>query len=218
MNRTALVLGANGLIGGFVVDFLLKNAAYQTVYALSRKGIVNENPKLIQIMTDADNVEEKIKDIAVNDFFSCIGTTQAKTRDKHEYYRIDHDYPIHVAHILKEKGCEQACLVSSIGANADSKNFYLKLKGETERSFIDVGFKSLHIFQPSLLIGKRTEQRYMEYIAQKLSPLLDMLLFGRLKNFQSIPAETVAKAMVDTALTGKLNVNIYKTKEIKDLV
>lgn len=217
MNKIALVLGANGLIGEFVVDFLLKNSDYQTVYAVSRKGIDIENPKLIQIMADADNIEEKIKEISVDHFFSCIGSTKSKTPDKEEYYRIDHDYPIHVARLLKQNGCEQVCLISSVGANAGSKNFYLKLKGETEQSFIKLNFRGLHIFQPSLLIGQRKEQRSFEYLAQKLSPVLDIFLFGSLKNFKSIRAEAVAKAMINIALAEQAGTHIYKTKEIKNL-
>lgn len=215
--RTALVLGANGLIGEFVVDILLKNIDYETVYAVSRKGIAKDNRKLVQILADTENISDKIKNIVVDDFFSCIGSTKAKTPEKELYYKIDHDYPVKTAKILQENGCKQIALVSSIGANATSNNFYLKLKGETEQSILDLALQTTLIFQPSLIIGKRKERRMLETFAQKLSPLLDVLLYGSLKDYRSIRAETIAKAMVSAALSGQTGVHIYKTTEIKEL-
>lgn len=217
VKRTALVLGANGLIGGFVVDILLKNTAYDTIYAVSRKGIEKENRKLIQVLADRDNIAEKIKDIAIDDFFSCIGSTKAKTPNEDIYHKIDHDYPLKAADLLKNNGCQQVCLVSSIGANVKSKNFYLRLKGQTERSIINLGFSGTFIFQPSLIIGKRNEKRTLESLMQKLSPLSDLFLFGKMKNFKSIRAEVIAKAMVNVALSEKEGVHTYKTLEIKEL-
>lgn len=217
VKRTALVLGANGLIGELVVDILLKNVHYETVYAVSRKGIPTDNRKLVQILADTTNIVEKIKDIVVDDFYSCIGSTKAKTPDKEEYYKIDHDYPVLTAQILKQNGCQQIALVSSMGADPNAKNFYLKLKGDTEQSIINLGMQSTYIFRPGLIIGKRKEKRPLEALAQKLSPLLDGLLFGSLKNYRSIRAELIAKAMVNAVLAEKSGVHIYKTAEIKDL-
>ncbi len=214
---TALVLGANGLIGEIVVDLLLKNDKYNIVFAVSRKGLNKESPKLVQIFADVNNAEEKIKDIRVDVLFSCIGSTQAKSPNKEDYYQIDHDYPILVSQLLKENGCSTVCLVSSIGANIQSKNFYLKLKGQVEQSFIDLGFENTHIFRPSLLTGKRKEYRFLESLIQKLSPLFDLFMIGSWKNFRSIPAETVARTMIHTASSNMRGVHIHQTEEIKKL-
>ena len=217
VKRTALVLGANGLIGEFVVDILLKNVDYETVYAVSRKGIAKDDRKLVQILADTENIADKIKDVVVDDFFSCIGSTKAKTPDKAVYYKIDHDYPVKTAKFLRENGCKHITLVSSMGADATSKNFYLKLKGETEQSIIDLALQSTFIFQPALIIGKRKERRTLEAFAQKISPLFDALLFGSLQKYRSIRAETIAKAMVNATQSGQTGVHIYKTTEIKEL-
>jgi len=214
---TALVLGANGLIGEIVVDLLLKNDKYNMVFAVSRKGVNKESPKLVQIFADMNNAEEKIKDIRVDVLFSCIGSTQAKSPNKDEYYKIDHDYPILVSTLLKKNGCSTVCLVSSIGANAQSKNFYLKLKGQVEQSLLALGFESTHIFRPSLLMGKRKERRFFEIATQKLSPLFNMLMIGSWKKFRSISAESVARAMIHTASLRTNGVHIYQTEEIKKL-
>jgi len=214
---TALVLGANGLIGEIIVDLLLKNDKYNMVFAVSRKGVNKESPKLVQIFADMHNVEEKIKDIRVDVLFSCIGSTQAKSPNKDEYYKIDHDYPILVSTLLKKNGCNAVCLVSSIGANAQSKNFYLRLKGQVEQSIMALGFESTYIFRPSLLMGKRKEHRLLETVTQKLSPLFNMLMIGPWRNFKSISAESVARAMIHTASLRTSGVHIYQTEEIKKL-
>lgn len=217
MKRTALVLGANGLIGELVVDILLNNVHYDIVYAVSRKGIANDNRKLVQILADSHNITEKVRDLVVDDMYSCIGSTKAKTPDKAEYYQIDHDYPVKTARVLQDNGCKQIALVSSVGANPNSKNFYLKLKGATEKSIIDLELQSTFVFRPGLIIGKRKEKRFFEFFAQKLSPLLHILLIGALKNYRSIPAETIARAMVSSLLSGQTGLHIYKTADIKEL-
>ncbi len=214
---TALVLGANGLIGEIVVDLLLKNDKYGSIFAVSRKGVNKESSKLVQIFADIYNIEDKIKDLKVDVLFSCIGSTQAKTPDKDVYHKIDHDYPILVSQLLQKNGCNTVCLVSSIGANMNSKQFYLKLKGEVEQSLINLNFTHTYIFQPSLLIGKRKEHRLTESIIQKLSPIFNIFMLGSLKHFRSISAETVARAMLTAATSSIDGVHIYKSEEIKKL-
>src|SRR5690606_27328201 len=103
------------------------------------------------------------------------------------------------------------------GADPNAKNFYLKLKGDTEQSIIHLAMQSAYIFRQVLIIGKRKEKRSMQALVQKLSHLLDGLLFGSLKNYRSMRFELITKAMVNDVLAGKSDVHIYKTAEIKDL-
>jgi uncharacterized protein YbjT (DUF2867 family) len=124
---------------------------------------------------------------------------------------------VRVAKQLKNDGCDRLLLVSSLGANIKSNNFYLKLKGETEQSIADLGIASTFVFRPSLIIGERKERRSLEHIMQKLSPILDFFLFGSTRDYKSIRAETIAKAMVNTALSEKTGFHIYKPSEIKEL-
>src|SRR5690606_36750013 len=149
------------------------------------------------------NIAEKIKDIVVDDFYSSIGSTKAKTPDKEEYYKIGHDYTELTAQNLKQNRCQQIALVSSMVATPNVKNFYLKLKGDTEQSIIHLAMQTTYIFRPGLIIVKRKEKRPLEALVQKLSPLLDGLLFGSLKNYRIIRAELIAKAMVNAVLAGK---------------
>jgi len=131
------------------------------------------------------------------------------------YYKIDLQYPLAIASYLKKNGCTTVAIISSIGANEHSKNFYLKLKGDVETAFKELQFDSTIILRPSLLVGKRKEQRPLEGLAMWLSPILDLFLIGNLKNYKSIKASIVAKAMINLVLLNKQGTHIYQSIEIK---
>lgn len=213
--NTALVLGATGLIGKELLSYLLQNNKYDTVYAVSRKPLGFKNDKLINIVADQNTIENYIKDIHVDHFFNCLGTTKSKTPDPKEYYKIDLEYPIEVAKALKENGCNNINIVSSIGTNPQSKNFYLRLKSDMETAFINLNFSSTSIFRPSILLGKRNEKRFLEDISKAIMHIINFFLIGNLRNYKSIKAKTVATAMVNIALSNKLGTHIYLTEEIK---
>lgn len=212
---TALILGANGLVASNLLQLLIKDERYSHIYTISRTALTIKSSKVIQIIADFNTVQQKIKNLSVDIFFCCIGTTKKKTPNQEEYYKIDHDYPILVAKTLKMNGCETLSIISSIGANSNSKNFYLRLKGNIEQGIKELNYKKTQIFRPSLLLGKRNESRFLENIAQYIYPLLNVFLFGKLENYKSIKAETVAKAMAKLAINEASGTFIYKTKEIK---
>ena len=213
----ALVLGSSGLIGFETVNLLLNNSNYSAVYAVSRTKLPISHSKLIQILADVDTIEDRIKDITVDHLYSCIGTTASKTPDKIEYYKIDLDYPILVAKTLHNKGCQTICLISSMGASSTSKNFYLKLKGDVEKAIKEIGYQSVNILRPSLLLGKRKEYRLMERLAQKIFPIANLFLIGSLKDYRSIKATDIASAMINISLANKKGTHIYQTQFIKEL-
>lgn len=213
----ALVLGASGLIGKETLNLLLENNKYETVYAITRKPLGIQHDKLIQIQADSDTIKKYIEDIKVDHFFSCIGTTKAKTPDLNQYYAIDLYYPLKVAKLLHKNGCSTMSLVSSMGANASSSNFYLQLKGKVEEAVKTVGFESLHIFRPSLLLGKRDEYRFLEHMGQIIYPIIGKLFFGKLKDYKGIKAKDVASSMVNIAISNKSGTHIYQTQLIKEL-
>lgn len=214
--NTALILGANGLIGAEILYCLLQNDNFSKIYTVTRKELPYTNDKLIQIIADANTIDKKLSNIDVDKLYCCIGTTKNKVANNTEYYKIDHDYPIKVAKILQKQGCQSISIVSSIGADIKSNSFYLKLKGEVEKSIIDLDFDSTFIYRPSLLMGDRKEKRVFEGIAKALSPLLDFYMIGKLENYRSIQASTVAKAMINNSLSNNLGTHIYQTKEIKE--
>lgn len=213
--NTALILGSNGLIGSELLLCLLQRDEFETVYAVSRKPLAIQNPKLINIIADQDNFYEAIKDLKVSHYYNCLGTTKKKTPDPADYYQTDLTYPIEVGKILKNNGCKSVAIVSSIGANSNSSNFYLKLKGNVESSFIDLNFPETHIFRPSILLGARKEKRLMESFSKLVITLLGPFLWGKSKNYKSISAKQVASAMVQQTILKHPGIHIYLTEEIK---
>jgi uncharacterized protein YbjT (DUF2867 family) len=163
---------------------------------------------------DFDHLDKHSAAITGDVIFCCLGSTKNITPDLVEYRKIDHDYPVKLAEIALENGIGQFHLVSSIGANSESSNFYTKMKGDTEDDIKKVGLKSLHIYEPSVLIGHRKKSRPMERIAIGFMKLVGPLLIGRLKKYRAIQAGDVAKAMYFQSLKNKTGVFTYTSDKI----
>jgi uncharacterized protein YbjT (DUF2867 family) len=217
MAKKVIIAGASGLIGGLLLDILLQSAQYDSVLALVRKQLPFKHDKLIQLIVDFECLDDHAKSITGDVIFCCLGSTREKTPDLQEYRKIDHNYPLHLARIALVNKIGQYHLVSSMGANAASSNFYTKMKGETEADIKKVGVRSLYIYQPSILTGNRKESRAAERIYIRLMKIIDPLLFGKLKKYRSIPAATVARAMYKQSFTNKEGVYVYPSDKIKEL-
>jgi uncharacterized protein YbjT (DUF2867 family) len=215
MPYKAVIAGASGLIGSYLLEILLKASEYDEVVILVRKATGIKDKKLKEIILDFDKLEDYKNDINGHAVFCCLGTTNNKTPDRALYKKIDHDYPVTLAKLAQANGVEQYHLVSSIGADINSSTFYTKLKGETEEDIKTVGLKTLHIYQPSFLKGDRKEFRLMEKILIGLSYIIDPLLIGSLKKYRSIPAKTVAMAMYNESMNKKEGVFIHTSDNIK---
>lgn len=219
-SKTALLLGATGLIGNDLLELLLNDDGYGKVIALSRKPLPINHPKLENRIVDFSDRQNYQQAITEGDIvFCCIGTTMKNVKgDKDLYRQIDFDIPVQGARFALEKGYTQYALVSAIGARANSSNFYLSLKGETEDGVAALQFPSLYIFRPSLLLGKRKESRAGEKIGQAVMPVLSFLLAGSLAKYKPVQASDVAAAMIAASKTGKRGVNIYTYNEIRSLL
>lgn len=214
---TALVLGSTGLIGSFLVEILLDNTQYSTVYAVSRSPLQLQHPGFINIVADADSIAHHLENIAVDHLYCCLGSTKSKTPDLSAYYKIDHDYPLSVTQQLKNKVLSAVCLVSSMGANVLSNNFYLKMKGEVERDIESLSIERTFIFRPSLLLGKRKENRLLEKVSSVVMNIINYFLIGKLKDYKSIKAADVARSMMHVCLSDMTGTHIFKTAKIKEL-
>ncbi len=217
MKYKAVIAGASGLIGNLLLEQLLNHPNYQEVLVLARQGLNLRHVKLKQLVVDFDRLDNYQNEINGHAFFCCLGTTRSKTPDQKIYRKIDHDYPVQLAKIGAKNSMQQFHLVSSLGADKNSSFFYTKLKGETEEDVKKVKFNSIHIYQPSLLIGNRQEKRTAEPIVTVLAKCIDPLLIGNLKKYKSINAETVAKAMVNQSLKNNSGVFTYPSDQIKKL-
>lgn len=199
MGKTAILLGATGLIGGHCLQLLLKSPRYSKVVCLVRKKLPLINDKLEQIVVDFDNLTDYTHALKGDDVFCCLGTTIKVAKTKENFKKVDYHYPLQAAKIALAQGATQYLLVSSLGADASSMVFYSKTKGEVERDIKALGYPTLHIMQPSLLLGDRDESRLGEQIGEKVMTSLSFLMQGPLKKYRAIEAEAVAFAMVQLA-------------------
>jgi uncharacterized protein YbjT (DUF2867 family) len=217
MAKKAVIAGASGLIGSLLLEIILKKPGYDEVLVLVRKELPIRHLKLKQTTVDFDRLDDYTALITGDVVFCCLGSTRKKTPDLTVYRTIDHDYPLHLAQIALKNRIAQFHLVSAIGANAAASNFYTKMKGETEADIKKVGLHSLHIYQPSFLVGDRKEKRAAEKLLTGFMKLLDPLLIGSLQKYRSIPAKTVAEAMYNESLINQAGIFIHPSDKIKQL-
>jgi uncharacterized protein YbjT (DUF2867 family) len=199
--KTALLVGATGLVGGFVLDKLLQDDFFSSVTVLSRKSLQKQHPKLKEVLVNFDQLQDYANDIKADIVFCCLGTTIKVAGSQEAFKRVDYEYPLHVAEIAKANGASAYLLVSALGSSKSSAIFYNRVKGEVEEAIGNLHFEAFHILQPSLIIGERKETRMGEGIAQKLSPVFDAIMLGPLSKYKSIKAEQIAKAMIHYAKT-----------------
>ena len=216
-SRTAVVLGASGLVGGYCLRALVDDPDYTRVLTFGRRELpLLTRAKVAQRVGDLGSLTAQ--DFAgAQDVFCALGTTIRKAGSQEAFRKVDLELPLRSAEEALKAGAEQFIVVSSVGADAASKNFYLRTKGEMERELARLPFKAVHILRPSLLVGKRAEFRLGEAIGMKIAPVLDLLTFGPLRKYHSMQAEIAGKAMAGAAKSGKRGVFIYEFDPIVSL-
>lgn len=213
---TATLIGATGLIGNYLLEELLKDNFYHTVRILIRRPLELTHAKLEKKLVHFDDTESFRLALEGSDVVFCaVGTTKKKVKgDKVAYRKVDYDIPVHAAQFCKTNGCNRFILVSSVGANSKSNNFYLQLKGEVEDAVKEVGLKSVHILRPSVLLGNRKEQRTGEKISKILMSGLSFLVPSK---YKPVHGRDVARAMIAASKTSMEGFFVYEFKEIKKL-
>ncbi|MBK6875128.1 MAG: NAD(P)H-binding protein [Ignavibacteria bacterium] len=216
INMTATLIGATGLIGNYLLEELLKDPFFDTVRILIRRPMDKTDPKLEKKIVDFNDSDSLLAAINNSDVVFCtIGTTQKKVKgDKDAYYKIDFDIPVNLSRFCKMTGCEKFILVSSVGANSKSNNFYLKLKGETEEAVIASGIKAIHIMRPSVLLGERNESRLGEKIGKAV---LSAFSFLTPSKYKPIQGKDVAKAMLSVSKKSEEGYFVHENAEIKKI-
>ena len=213
MKKTAIILGATGLTGGNLLDFLLKNDRYGKIKVFSRSSVGISNPKLEEHLIDLFELEKHKEIFQADEVFCCIGTTKSKTPDNSLYKKIDYGIPFAAAKLCKENNIDTFIVISAMGANPESKVFYNKTKGEMERDVLKQNIKNTYILQPGLIGGNRSEKRLGESIAKFLFKILNPIIP---KNYRTISPETIAKAMVTLANQG-YSKNRVENQTIKEI-
>jgi uncharacterized protein YbjT (DUF2867 family) len=208
--RSALLVGASGLIGRHCLEILLKDEAYSKVIIFVRKSLAIRHEKLREQIVDFDQLEYYALLTKASDVFCCLGTTikQAGTQDK--FYKVDFTYPYNLATIASREGAGQYLIVTALGASSKSGIFYNRVKGNVEEAVSALKFKAIHIFRPSLLLGNRNEFRAGEKIGMILFRFFSFILIGRWRKYRAIQASVVAQAMVTMA---KLDLQGNRTYE-----
>ncbi len=213
-NKTATIIGSTGLVGSHILQIALNDSFFDKVRILVRKASAVNHPKLEVVVTDFNSEQSLRRGIEENNIVFCaVGTTQNKVKgDKDAYRKVDYDIPVHAARLAKECGCNVFLLVSSVGADSKSNNFYLKLKGEVEDAVKQIGLQSVHIFRPSMLLGNRQESRPAEKIGQVVMKLFSFLIPSK---YKPIKASAVAKAMVAASKNQETGFHIYHYREME---
>ena len=214
MNKTALIAGASGLTGGYLLNLLLESPEYSTIIAYVRKSSGLTHPKLKEIVVDWETLQEPV---AAEDIFCCLGTTIKKAGSQEAFRRVDYNYPLQLAQLQYRGGSQQFLLVSAMGADAKSSIFYSRVKGELENALQSIGYKSLHIFRPSFIAGPRKESRTGEKIGLAIFSILSPLFIGPLKKYAPIQAEHIARAMLRTAQKNEQGTKLYDSAVTDEL-
>jgi len=196
-NRTALVFGSTGLVGKALVEELCNSDRYFMIKIFSREntGFAGAE-KIKEFVIDFNKLKDYSEMISGDDLFICLGTTIKKAGSVSRMEEIDRDLPVNIASVAFENSVEKLAVISSLGANSASSNYYLRIKGEMERGLMELHFRTLIILRPSMLLGDRKERRTGEEIGKIIMKFLGVFLIGRLSKYKGIEAKKVAFAMV----------------------
>jgi uncharacterized protein YbjT (DUF2867 family) len=218
VGRIALVAGGSGMVGGALLPLLLQSPHYTRVHALSRRPLPFDHPRLAnRVVRFEASLQAQLKGLQCQDAFCCLGTTIRDAGSQAAFRAIDFELVQEFAQLALSCGAERMVVVSALGANAASKNFYLRVKGEMEKALEAQRLRALDILQPSLLLGARRELRPLELGAQVAMQLANPLLLGGWSRFRAIPAATVAAAMCGAARSGRRGVYRYTYDGIRNL-
>jgi uncharacterized protein YbjT (DUF2867 family) len=206
--RHAWVAGASGLAGRQLVEVLLLEAPeYARVNAITRRPFGREHARLANRIVAFERLDAQLAGVACHDAFCCLGTTLRQAGSEAAFRGVDHDQVLRFARVARQAGAERFVFVSAAGADPAAKNFYLRVKGETEADLAALGFPALDIVQPGLLLGgTRPDTRPLEAVGRALMPVVNPLLQGRLAMYRGIDVLELSRAMLGIARSGRRGV------------
>jgi uncharacterized protein YbjT (DUF2867 family) len=214
--RSALLVGASGLIGSRLLTRLLSHPEYERVTIWARRPVSLEIHKFAQVVVDFERLQEHAHQFAANDVYVALGSTMKKAGSQEAFRRVDHDYPIEVARIALRQGVQRFLMVSALGADTRSRVFYNRVKGEVETEIRALGLPKVWLFRPSLLVGDRAESRPGERAAIAVGKVIAPFMIGGLRRYRPIAADAVAAAMIHAA-TRDVQPGVVESEEIARL-
>ena len=204
MEKTAVIIGATGAVGREISNEILSGEYYDRIYILGRSSInkLPDDSRLTKIIIDFENINFDTSILENADVFASLGTTIKIAGSKENQRKIDVDYTVNFSKLCEGK-VGSFNVVSAIGANSKSKNFYNSLKGELEDKLKVMNLGVLRIFQPSLLISKRDDKRFLEQMFIKVAPIFQLVLKGKAKKYSPIEVSVLGREIVRFAIENK---------------
>jgi len=206
----ALIAGASGFVGSRLLQHLLADPTCERVIALGRRPLAFVHPKLEPRIVDFASLPP----VAATDAFCCLGTTIRVAGSQAAFRQVDHDHVVAFSRVAQVSGATRFHLLSSVGADAQARNFYLRVKSETEAGVAALGFSGLDVFRPSLLLGPRVEFRLGEVVARAVMPWLNPVLPVR---YRAIDRDVVVRAMAAAARLPPMPLRVHHYAEMRHL-
>ena len=219
--KRAFIFGSSGFVGSHLLRELLNSPDYGEVIAVVRKDPGISHPKLRTLLGDYNSLRALGTALSGDEIFICLGTTKKASPNEADYYRVDHEYPLLAAQLAKTNGASSVFLVSAVGANPNSRFFYVRTKGETERDIARLGFQHAHFFRPSMITGQREIRSVMETAMIRVWSLINPLLIGKADRYRGMTGPEIALAMKNAAKNAKYQpeqVRIYHWREMSELL
>ena len=211
--KSALILGASGLVGSKLLSLLLDSDNYNKIVAVVRSPLSISHDKLLEKKIDFDmpNWEEFFP---VDHVYCCLGTTIKKARSKDNFIKVDHDYPLAFAAAAKKWNTSVFSVITAAGVSPESKFFYNHVKGKLEKNLESLDLFSTLVFRPSLLLGERKEFRLGEKIGIGFAKVTSWITPP---TYRAIHCKDVATAMLTESFSGKTGFNIISNKYMHQL-
>ena len=211
MGKTALVIGATGLVGEQLVLLLLEHPEFEKVVVFGRRKSGLNHSKLVEELIDFDRPESWAALVKGDVLFSTLGTTIKTAKTKENQFRVDFTYQYEFAKAASQNGVPVYVLVSSLGADSKSSVFYSRMKGELDEAVSRLPFQKTIIVRPSILDGNRKEKRPAEKVSLAIMRTLTKVM---LKKYRPTPVDLLASQMIRLSLEEKSGYRIIEASEI----
>jgi len=211
MRMSVSIAGATGLVGGHCVSAFVGRPEFEPVELLVRRPtpVLASERRAVDRIVDFDQIPENQEILRTTHVVSALGTTMRKAGSKEAFRRVDYDYPLALARLALSRGARHFLLVSSVGANSESRFFYTRVKGELEDAILALGFRSVTIVRPSLLVGTREDLRPTKSLGRYL------MAFAPAR-YRPVHGREVAAALLAAALADHPGATILESEQIRD--
>jgi uncharacterized protein YbjT (DUF2867 family) len=213
--KTAIVVGATGLVGTELTHMLLRDSRVEKVKTFVRRSANISHEKLEEHIVDFTSIDNWRKNIEGDVLYSALGTTLRAAGSKEAQYHIDYSCQYEIARFAASHGVPEYVLISSAGASPESRIFYSRIKGELERDIQKLPFETIHILRPGILDGERTEIRTVEKLSVSLMKVLSRV--PGLKKYEPIKAKNVARAMINATFRHVIGIHSYSLEKVLTL-